>query len=95
MFIGTNVYSRNLSRMGLSLMKKAAQLKVVWAVVLVPLVFTERYIGILPMLGWGLGFPLLVIAYNWRALRFSKKRGGKSKTLDLYEDYYKKDKAGE
>ena len=47
------------------------------------------------MMIWGLGFPLAAIAKNWRALKFSKKRGGKSKTLDLYEDYYKKDKAEE
>ena len=65
------------------------------ALVLVPLVFAERYIGILPMLSWGLGFPSLVIVYNWRALKFSKKLVGKSKTLDLYEDYYKKGKAEE
>ena len=81
--------------LGWGRMTQEAKFKVVWAVVLVSLVIGEPYIGILPMLGWGLGFPLLVIAYNWRALKFSKKRGGKSKTLDLYEDYYKKDKAEE
>ena len=60
-------------------MKKATKLKVVWAVVLVPLVFVEPYIGILPMLGWGLGFPLLVIAFNWRSLKYTKKRMGVGK----------------
>ena len=70
-------------------MKKATKLKVVWAVVLIPLVFTEPYIGILPMLGWGLGFPLLVIAYNWQALRYTKKRMSLGKeSLKSYEDRY-------
>ena len=71
------------------------KLKIVYALVLIVLVVLESHIGILPMMIWGLGFPLAAIAKNWRALKFSKKRGGKSKTLDLYEDYYKKDKAGE
>ena len=57
--------------------------------VLVPLVFVEPYIGILPMLGWGLGFPLLVIAFNWRALKYTKKRMGVGKgSLESYEDRY-------
>ena len=71
------------------------KLKIVYALVLIVLVVLESHIGILPMMIWGLGFPLAAIAKNWRALKFSKKRGGKSKTLDLYEDYYKKDKAEE
>ena len=75
-----------------TVMKK---LKIIYAVVLIALVVLVSYIGILPMMIWGLGFPLAAIAKNWRALKFSKKRGGKSKTLDLYEDYYKKDKVEE
>ena len=71
------------------------KLKIVYALVLIVLGVLESHIGILPMMIWGLGFPLAAIAKNWRALKFSKKRGGKSKTLDLYEDYYKKDKAEE
>lgn len=74
--------------MGLS-MKKATKLKVVWAVVLVLLVVGESYIGILPMLIWGLGFPFLVMALNWRALKYTKKRMGVGKeSLKAYEDQY-------
>jgi len=70
-------------------MKKVTKLKVMWAIVLVPLVMGESYIGILPMLVWGLGFPLLVIAYNWQALRYTKKRISLGKEpLKSYEDRY-------
>lgn len=70
-------------------MKKATKLKIVWAVVLVSLVFIEPYIGILPMLGWGLGFPLLVIVFNWRALKYTQKRMSVGKkSLESYEDRY-------
>ena len=45
------------------------KLKIIYAVVLIGLVVLESHIGILPMMIWGLGFPLAAIAKNWRAVR--------------------------
>ena len=54
------------------------KLKIVYALVLIVLVVLESHIGILPMMIWGLGFPLAAIAKNWRALKFSSAIGLRS-----------------
>ena len=41
---------------------------------LVILVFLEEQLSIYPALVWGLGFPTVIIAMNWRALKYTKRR---------------------
>ena len=54
---------------------KMTLIRIGYAVVLVILVFLEAYLSIYPALVWGLGFPSVIIAMNWRALKYTKRRG--------------------
>ena len=53
---------------------KMTLIRIAYAVVVVILVFLEGQIGIYPALIWGLGFPTVIIAMNWRALKYSRRR---------------------
>ena len=53
---------------------KMTLIRVGYAVVLVILVFLEEQLGIYPALVWGLGCPTVIIAMNWRALKYTKRR---------------------
>ena len=53
---------------------KMTLIRIGYAVVLVILVFLEEQLSIYPALVWGLGFPTVIIATNWRALRYTKRR---------------------
>ena len=53
---------------------KMTLIRIGYAVVLVILVFLEEQLSIYPALVWGLGFPTLIIAMNWRALKYTKRR---------------------
>ena len=53
---------------------KMTLIRIGYAVVLVILVFLEAQLSIYPALVWGLGFPTLIIAMNWRALKYTKRR---------------------
>ncbi|MDB2596157.1 hypothetical protein N9Y23_07555 [Pseudomonadales bacterium] len=54
---------------------KMTLIRIGYAVVLVILVFLEEQLSIYPALVWGLGFPTVIIAMNWRALKYTKRRG--------------------
>ena len=49
-------------------------IRIGYAVVLVILVVLEAQLSIYPALVWGLGFPTVIIAMNWRALKYTRKR---------------------
>jgi len=49
-------------------------IRIGYAIVLVILVFLEEQLSIYPALVWGLGFPTVIIAMNWRALKYTKRR---------------------
>ena len=49
-------------------------IRIGYAVVLVILVFLEEQLSIYPALVWGLGFPTVIIAMNWRALKYTNRR---------------------
>ena len=53
---------------------KMTLIRIGYAVVLVILVFLEAQLSIYPALVWGLGFPTVIIAMNWRALKYTKRR---------------------
>ena len=53
---------------------KMTLIRIGYAVVLVTLVFLEAQLSIYPALVWGLGFPTVIIAMNWRALKYTKRR---------------------
>ena len=53
---------------------KMTLIRIGYAVVLVILVFLEEQLSIYPALVWGLGFPTVIIAMNWRALKYTKRR---------------------
>ena len=53
---------------------KMTLIRIGYAVVLVILVFLEAQLGVYPALVWGLGFPTVIIAMNWRALKYTKRR---------------------
>jgi len=53
---------------------KMTLIRIGYAVVLVILVVLEAQLSIYPALVWGLGFPTVIIAMNWRALKYTKRR---------------------
>jgi len=53
---------------------KMTLIRIGYAIVLVILVFLEEQLSIYPALVWGLGFPTVIIAMNWRALKYTKRR---------------------
>ena len=53
---------------------KMTLIRIGYAVVLVILVVLESQLSIYPALVWGVGFPTVIIAMNWRALKFSRRR---------------------
>ena len=53
---------------------KMTSIRIGYAVVLVILVFLEQQLSIYPALVWGLGFPTVIIAINWRALKYTRRR---------------------
>jgi len=53
---------------------KMTLIRIGYASVLVILVLLEQQLSIYPALVWGLGFPAVIIAMNWRALKYTKRR---------------------
>ena len=61
---------------------KMTLIRIGYAVVLVILVVLESQLSIYPALVWGLGFPTVIIAMNWRSLKFSKRRAASPEQME-------------